>query len=186
MPDVPSGEERLRETEISDETVYEGHLITVHRKRVRLPDGREGLRELVLHPGAVAMVPLTSDHQVILVRQFRKAAERILLEIPAGTLTPGENVEAAAVRELREEIGCRPGKLERLGGIFVAPGYSTEYIHLFLAQGLSRDPLYPDHDEFIERVTLPFETALSKVLSGEIEDAKSISGLLLAAKRLSK
>ncbi|MBI5928863.1 MAG: NUDIX hydrolase [Chloroflexi bacterium] len=179
-------DDALIEVEIAAEDIYKGRLLHLQRKQVRLPNGETAQREIILHPGAVAMVPRTADGHILLVRQFRKAAERILLEVPAGTLTPGEDVWKAAERELREEIGYRPDKLTKLGGIFVAPGYSTEYIHLFLAEGLIHDPLSLDHDEFIEPIIVTFAEALAKIASGEIEDAKSISSLLLTQQYLAK
>jgi ADP-ribose pyrophosphatase len=119
-----------------------------------------------------------------LVRQYRTAAKRVLLEIPAGTLEPNEASEDAAIRELREEIGYRPQSMERLGGIFAAPGYTTEYIHLYLARDLIYDPLNADSDEFIETITIPLPEAIQKIIEGEIEDGKTVSGLLLAAKQV--
>ena len=112
-------------------------------------------------------------------------ANRITLEIPAGTLDGDEDPQAAA-RELQEEIGFRPGKLERLGGHFTAPGYTTEYIHMFLATGLERASLSLDADEFLEIETLPLDEALRRVEAGEFEDSKTVLGLLLAARRLGK
>jgi ADP-ribose pyrophosphatase len=176
----------LIEVETAVEEIYKGKLLHLQRKHVRLPNGEMAQREIILHPGAVAIVPLLEDRQVILVRQFRKAAEQILLEVPAGTLTSGEDILVAAERELREEIGYRPSKITKLGSIFVAPGYSTEYIHLFLAEGLIHDPLNLDEDEFIETVTLQFEATLDKIQSGEIRDAKSISSLLLTQQFLGR
>lgn len=183
-PIPPKKDDMLIETEISTEDVYRGRLLHLQRQEVRLPNGNTAHREIILHPGAVAMVPLTAEGQILLVRQYRKAANRILLEVPAGTLTPGEDILEAAERELREEIGYRPNKLTKLGGIFVAPGYSTEYIHLFLAEELVHDPLTLDLDEFIEPLAVTMADALARIASGEIEDAKSISSLLLTQQRL--
>lgn len=180
-------DKHLYEQEISSQLVYQGRVVTLHVKQVRLPDGKESKREIIAHPGAAAIVPVMDDGRIILVRQFRKAAERVLLEVPAGTLDHAdEDVWMAAARELREETGYRPGKLERLGGIFVAPGYSSEYIHLFLAQELTHDPLSMDGDEFIEQTVLTLDEAIQKVMSGEIEDAKTVSSLFLAAKYLGR
>lgn len=179
-------DDQLIETEISDEAIYEGRVVNLHIKQVRLPNGQSAKREIILHSGAVAVVPLLPDGQVMLVRQYRKAADRVLLEVPAGTLDHhGEAPEAAAIRELREEIGYRANQLTSLGGIFVAPGYSTEYIHLYLAQDLVHDPLAADSDEFIHTVTMPLTEALAKIMNGEIEDAKTISSLLITAHRFS-
>ncbi len=173
----------LIEIEIDDQPIYEGRVVNLHLKRVRLPNGEVTRREIVLHHGAVAMVPLFPDGRVMLVRQFRKAAERVLLEVPAGVLEPGEDPHDAAIRELREEIGYRPGKLTRLGGIFVAPGYTTEYIHLYLAQELEKAPLAADGDEFLEPVAYTLDEAIEKIINGEIEDAKTVSSLLMVARR---
>lgn len=170
---------------LADEVVYDGKLVKLHRLTVKLPDGAHAQREIVRHPGAVAMVPLLGE-DVLLVRQFRAAAGKILLEIPAGTLEVGEAPEAAAVREMQEEVGYRPGKLERLGGEFTAPGYTSEYIHLYLATELTPSRLRQDSDEFIEVVRMPLAEALALVERGEIEDGKTLGGLLLTARRLGR
>lgn len=177
---------KLEETVLSSEPVYLGKLIDLYTEQVELPDGGTSMREIVRHPGAVAMVPLTANDEVILVRQYRLAARRILLEIPAGTLDPDEDPLTAAARELQEEIGCRPGKLEPLGGEFTAPGYTTEYIHLYLATDLETSTLAMDDDEFLEIVRLPLAEALRQVEAGEIVDGKTIIGLLLTARRLGR
>ena len=173
------------EPTLADEVVYDGKLVKLHRLTVKLPNGAHAQREIVRHPGAVAMVPLLGD-DVLLVRQFRAAAGKILLEIPAGTLEVGEAPEAAAVRELQEEVGYRPGKLERLGGEFTAPGYTSEYIHLYLATELTPSRLRQDSDEFIEVVRMPLAEALALVERGAIEDGKTLGGLLLTARRLGR
>lgn len=175
---------KLYETQLSDEILYQGRIVTLHLQQVELPDGSHSKREIIEHPGAVAMVPVLPDGNIMLVRQFRKAANRVLLEVPAGTLNRGENPDLAASRELREEIGYRPQQLKRLGGIFVAPGYSSEYIHLYLAQALEYAPLEADSDEFIEKVTLSLDEVLHKIDLGEIEDAKTVSSIFLAARIL--
>jgi len=177
---------RLEETVLSSEPVYLGKLVNLYTEQVELPDGGTALREIVRHPGAVAMVPLAENDEVILVRQFRLAAGRVMLEIPAGTLNPGEDPREAAARELQEEIGYRPGRLEPLGGEFTAPGYTTEYIHLFLATDLEASALAMDDDEFLEIVRLPLAEALRQVDAGEIADGKTIIGLLQVARRLGR
>jgi ADP-ribose pyrophosphatase len=158
------------------------HLVVLD---VALPDGGTAKRELVRHPGAVAVVPLIGD-DVLMVRQFRVAAGRVMLEVPAGTLNPGEDPRLCAERELQEETGFRPGQLESLGGIFVAPGYTTEFIHLFLATDLLESRLEMDDDEFIELVRMPLENVLAMIDRGEIEDGKSTSALLKVARRLGR
>ncbi|HVO70094.1 MAG TPA: NUDIX hydrolase [Aggregatilineaceae bacterium] len=174
----------LDEKILSSEPVYLGRLVKLYVETVELPDGNRSIREIVRHPGAVAMVPLLAGGEVVLVRQFRGAADRVLLEIPAGTLEAGEDPLAAAGRELQEEAGYRPGKLDRLGGEFTAPGYTSEFIHLFLATELEPSRLARDADEFLEVVTLPLDEALRQIETGEIQDGKTIIGLLLAARKM--
>lgn len=174
----------MRETIINSQRLYDGRIVVLDLLDVRLPNGEQSRREVVRHPGAVAVVPLDADGSVILVRQYRIAADRVMLEIPAGTLDPGEPAATCAERELQEEAGLRPGRLDSLGGIFAAPGYTTEYIHLFLATELSASSLEMDDDEFIEVVRLPFDEALRMVDVGEIDDSKTVAGLLRAARHL--
>ena len=176
----------IDEKVLASNPVYLGRLVKLYVDTVELPDGQHAIREIVRHPGAVAMVPLLASGEVVLVRQFRGAAGKPLLEIPAGTLEPGEDPDSAAARELQEEAGYRPGRLERLGGEYTAPGYTSEYIHLYLATELEVSRLSQDDDEFLEVVTLPFSEALRRVMSGEIEDGKTLIGLLLAARRLGR
>ncbi len=171
----------MHEAITREEHVYDGRVVHLVVLDVTLPDGRTARRELVRHPGAVALVPLIGD-DVLLVRQFRIAAEGVMLEIPAGTLNAGEDPAACAERELQEETGYRPGALEPLGGIFVAPGYTTEFIHLFLATGLEESRLAMDDDEFIELVRMPLADALALVESGEIIDGKTATALLKVAR----
>lgn len=161
--------------------IFAGRVVRLNVHEVRLPNGQLSRRELVQHTGAVAVVALDSDQNVILVRQFRIGANKVMLEIPAGLLEPDEAPEICAVRELQEEIGRKPAKLASLGGFFVAPGYSTEYIHLFLATDLTEAHLPGDADEFIEVQRLPLAEALALIERGEIEDSKTIIGLLRAS-----
>ena len=177
----------LDEKTITTDIRYEGDLVDLHVLTIELPDGAVVKREIVQHPGAVAIVPLIrQDHtwDVFLVRQFRTGVMRPMLEIPAGTLEPGEAPEPAAVRELQEEIGYKPGQLELLGGEFTAPGYTTEFIHLYLATDLTESHLTGDADEFIEIVRMPLDEAVQRVVAGEMQDGKTMVGLLLAARRV--
>lgn len=169
----------LKETTLESETLYSGRLIGLRRDKVELPNGRTSTREVVVHPGAVAVVPLLDDGRVILVKQYRYAIGKTLMEIPAGTLHPNETVEECALRELREEIGYTAGKLEHLTSIYVAPGYSTELIHVFLATNLTPESGETDEDEFIEPLALPIEEAISQINEGKIQDAKTVAALLL-------
>ncbi|MBN1202810.1 MAG: NUDIX hydrolase [Anaerolineae bacterium] len=178
--------DHLKETVLSSEAVYEGKLVKLYVDQVRLPDGKTSMREVVRHPGAVAMVPLLDNGDVVMVRQFRLPAGRVLLEIPAGGLDPDEDPAAAAVRELQEEIGYRPGTLTAIGGEYTAPGYTTEFIHFYLATGLEPSNLDEDADEFLEVVRLPLDEALRQIDTGVIQDGKTIAALLLVARRLGR
>jgi ADP-ribose pyrophosphatase len=146
---------------------------------IELPDGRTTIREIVNTPGAVTIIPLTDDRQVRMVRQYRSAIGDYLLELPAGTLQPGERPEEAAPRELAEETGDRAAHWSYLTSFYTMPGVCNEIIHLFLATGLTSGTTNYDLDELIEVVTLPLERALDMVKSGQIRDAKTIVGLLM-------
>lgn len=174
----------MEETVLNKADVYQGRVINLAILDVRLPDGTQSKREVVKHPGAVAMVALDQANHVLLVKQYRIAAERVMLEIPAGTLRAGEPPLMCAERELQEETGYRPGKLESIGGMFVAPGYTTEFIHLFLATDLTESRLNMDDDEFIEVERVPLAEALAMIERGELIDGKSIAGLLKVARKM--
>jgi ADP-ribose pyrophosphatase len=163
---------------VSREIGYVGRLFNVDLDRVELDNGVIAVRETLRHPGAVCMVPVTDNGRLLLVTQYRHAAGRRLLELPAGTLEPGEDPRPAAIRELQEEVGHRPGKVEALGGFFVAPGYTTEYIHLFVCTELTPSRLDGDEDEDIEVETLTAAEALAAIDNGAICDAKSVIGIL--------
>lgn len=167
---------------IASRRIHEGRILNLREDTVEMSGGRRALREVVEHAEVVAVVPLDADGQVLLVRQYRLPAGQALLEVPAGGVDLGESVEDAAQRELQEETGHRAGRLQRLGGFFVSPGYCTEFIHVFLAQELSESVVEADADEEIVVKRLPFDEALRRVESGEIRDGKSIIGLLWAAK----
>lgn len=174
----------MEEIIIHSEEIYRGRVVHLSVVTVRLPNDAEAKRELIQHPGAVAIVALDEQQNVLLVRQYRMAARRVMMEIPAGTLDPEEPPLVCAERELQEETGYKPGKLEPIGGIYVAPGYTTEYIHLFLASDLTESRLDMDDDEFIEASRVPLTEALAMIERGEINDAKSITGLYRVARRL--
>ncbi len=172
------------EIETHDELIYDGYIVHLHIKTVTLPSGQSAQREVIRHAGAVAVVPLLPDGRVILIRQYRHAVGKMLLEIPAGTLEPNEDPDLAAIRELREEIGYAAKQLKLIGGIYVAPGYSTEFIHIYIATELIHDPLQADADEFIEVVPMSLADALAAVANGDIQDAKSVVGLLWAGQQI--
>jgi len=164
--------------------VYHGKRITVYRDFVEQPDGSEVTREVVVFNNAAAIVPVTSEGEVILIRQLRYPVKGYLWELPAGVLDEGESPEDCARRELEEETGYRPGRLSFLGRIHTSPGVCSEVIHLYLAEGLEKGEADLDHGEIIEPKIVKFEEALAMISSGEITDAKSICGLLLAEKAL--
>ena len=163
---------------LSSDTAYSGRLFNVSMDKLEMDTGVVAYRETIRHPGAVAMVPVTAEGKLLLVTQYRHAAGRRLLELPAGTLEKGEEPLAAVARELQEEVGQLPGRIEPIGGLFVAPGYTTEYIHLFICTELSPSRLDADEDEDIEVEVRTVEQALAAIDSGEICDAKSVIGIL--------
>lgn len=171
---------------VSSEKVYDGRLFDVELDELQMPDGVRVRREIIRHPGAVAMIPVAEDGRLLFVTQYRHAAGRRLLELPAGTLERGEEPRAAAIRELQEEVGYRPGRLEAMGGLFVAPGYTSEYIHLFVCSALEESSLEGDEDEDIEVERRTVDEALAALESGEICDAKSVIGVLRYARRLTR
>lgn len=170
-------------TLLSRETVYMGRLFNVNLDRIQMPDGFLAIRETLVHPGAVCMVPVTADGKLLLVTQYRHAAGKRLLELPAGTLEPGEPPLEAVSRELQEEVGQLPGRIESIGGFYVAPGYTTEYIHLFICSELQPSVLDGDEDEDIEIEEHSRESALAAIEAGSICDAKSVIGILRWALR---
>lgn len=165
---------------IRTETVYHGRVLDVRRERVRLPDGRQAELDLVIHSGAVTILPVDDAGRIWFVRQYRHATGRSILELPAGTLDGDEAPEHCARREVREEIGMASDELQKLGEFFLAPGYSTEYMHVFLAKKLREAPLEKDMDEFLNVEQVPVETAYVLAQNGQIQDAKSLAALLLA------
>ncbi|HUS82293.1 MAG TPA: NUDIX hydrolase [Dehalococcoidia bacterium] len=167
---------------LSSQRPFRGNLINVRVDTVETAGGT-GMREVVEHPGAVLLIAMDDYENVFLVRQYRHPVGRVLLELPAGTIDEGEQPEVCAVRELREETGFRPRSIESLGGFFLSPGYSNEYIHLFLATGVEEAPLETGDEEDLRALRIPFDEALRLIDSGEIRDAKSIAALLLFARR---
>ncbi len=169
---------------LNAQNVYTGRAFSVDRVDVRLPNGKRSTFDLVRHPGAVALVVLDDQQHVLMVRQYRLGADRDLLELPAGTLNPDENPDDCAAREVREETGFGARELRRLGAFYMAPGYSSEYLHIYLATGLFPDRLPGDDDEFINVEAVPVEDLTGMVARGEIRDGKTLAGLLLAQEHL--
>ena len=168
---------------LRSERVFEGRLIKVRVDTVATAAGGSETREVVEHPSAVLLVALDEEDNVFFVRQYRHPVDRVLLELPAGTIDPGEKPESCAVRELREETGFRPRTLQPLGGFFLSPGYCNEYIYVFLCTDLEESPLDTGDEDDIRALRLPLAEAFRLVETGEIEDAKSIAALALLRRR---
>ena len=164
--------------------IYDGHVLNLRIDQVLLDDGTQSTREVVEHRGAVAIVPMLNNDHVLLVRQYRYPIGKELLEIPAGTLEIGEDPQIAAKRELEEETGYRSEQMTKITEIYMAPGYATEKIHVYLATNLERSKPQLDEDERIEIKPVLFSAALQKVRSGEICDAKTVCGLYRAQELL--
>ncbi len=160
--------------------VFQGRVFDVRRDWVRLPNGQETALDIIQHNGAVTIVPLDVNGHLWFVRQYRHAASTHLLEFPAGTLEPDEAPETCAARELREEIGLAARRWRPLGTFFLAPGYSTEFMYLFLAEDLYPAPLAQDEDEVLEPLHLPVAEVYRRAWAGEIQDSKTLAALLLA------
>jgi ADP-ribose pyrophosphatase len=162
---------------ISSRRAHDGWLV-LRVDTIRYPSGREGTIDVVEHNGGVTLLAIDDEDRVLLVRQFRHATGKPLLELPAGTIDPGEAPEVCAERELQEETGYRPGKMELLGGFYSAPGYSTEYLYCYLCTDLVESSLQGDEEHIVvERV--PLAEVVRRIASGEIEDAKTSGALLL-------
>jgi ADP-ribose pyrophosphatase len=158
---------------LKKEIVYPGRAFIVRRDTLRLPDGHETKIDIVEHVGSVVIIPLDGQGNLLFVRQYRHASGLDLLELPAGTLNKDEAPEVCAHREIREETGMAAGNMKHLGGFYLAPGYSTEYMHVYLATGLRPDPLEADADEFLTVESIPLAKAMAIARGGEILDAKS-------------
>ena len=167
------------EETLSSKVVFNGQVVKLRVDDIKLPDGRQTSREVVERGDCVAVIPIDADGNVLLVKQFRRPVEKDLLEIPAGGIDPGEETEATVRREMREETGYLPKKVERLGGFYASPGFCTEYMHLYLAYDLVPDRLYAEDTDSIELVRVPLSEVAGLIASGDICDAKSIAGLLL-------
>jgi len=166
------------EKTLSTQRIYDGRAVSLRIDTVRKSNGKVTTREIVEHADAVAVVVLDSKDKAILVRQYRKAVGKTLLEVPAGGVDPGEAPIATVRRELQEEIGYLPNKIDKLGGFYSAPGYCTEYLHLYLATYLIPSRLQAEDTDEIEVVRVPLTKIPELIASGEIADAKSIAGLL--------
>ena len=168
----------LKEIPVTQKTVYEGHIVRVRQDQVQLMDGSITNREVVEHPGGVAIFAMNEKDEVIMVRQYRYPAGEALLELPAGKLEPGEDPQLSALRELEEETGIRPRKITAMGFSYSSPGIFAEKIHFFLAQDLVQGEAHPDEGEFLEVLRIPLSQLIQMIGKGELTDAKTIVGIM--------
>jgi ADP-ribose pyrophosphatase len=171
---------------LKSEVLMKGRAFAIRRDTLKTPDGRETKFEIIEHGGSVVIIPVDENGKMLLVRQYRHATGGDLLELPAGTLDDDEAPEVCAAREIREETGMAAGKLTKLGEFYLAPGYSTEFMVVYLATDLSYSPLAADEDEFLNVESLPVTEAFKMAERGEIPDAKSLAALFLAKPSLEK
>ena len=162
---------------VRSEIVYHGHVFDVRQDHLRLPNGNLAQIDVVEHHGAVTMIPVDSQGQIWFIRQYRHAIKKVLLELPAGAAEIGEAPLSSAQRELREEIGMAAGNLQEIGSFYLAPGYSSEFMHIFIARDLQPAPLPADEDEFLKIEKVSVRQALRLAETGELEDSKSLIAL---------
>jgi ADP-ribose pyrophosphatase len=171
---------------IKSETLLQGRAFKVRRDYLKTPNGDETKLEIIEHGGSVVVVPIDKDGNLLLVRQYRHAAQQDLLELPAGTRDENEPFEECAAREIREETGMEAGNLQKVGNFYLAPGYSTEFMAVFLATELKHNPLQADFDEFLQVEKMPIRKAVDLFQSEDMLDAKSLAAWLLAKPHLEK
>lgn len=168
-------------TTISSKTIFQGKVFNLHQDEVRMPNGNQTRLDIIQHPPSVTLLPVDDEGQIWFIRQYRHAAGEELLELPAGVVEKGEAPLACAQREIREETGMSAARFELIGEFYLVPGYSSEYMYVYLAGELKDDPLPGDEDEFITIERIPVDDAYRMAEAGEIKDVKSIAALLLAA-----
>ncbi len=169
---------KLFEETVSSQTLFEGRIIKVKLDQARLENGKTAGREVVEHPGGVAVLAMEPDGTVYTVKQFRYPFAKVVEELPAGKLDGPEEHEKAARRELSEEVGVEADELRYLGCLLASPGFCTEVLHMYFARGLRHGAVHPDEDEFLEVERVPFDTLYERVMAGEITDAKSVAIVL--------
>lgn len=171
----------LMEKTVESQVLFSGKIITVRLDRAQLPNGRIASREVVEHPGGVAVFAMDDQGRVALVRQYRYPMGEETLELPAGKLEPGEDPRGSGLRELAEETGLVPGTFEDMGCLYSSPGILAERIYLYFAKDLTQGPTHPDDGEFVETVWLPYQDLVDKARRGEIKDGKTLVGILKAS-----
>jgi ADP-ribose pyrophosphatase len=171
---------QLTEKFLDTKVVFEGNLLKVFSDKVDLPNGKEASREFIKHPGAVAVVPITQEGNIVLVRQYRYPVGKTMLEVPAGKLDKGEHPDACVLRELEEETGYVAKNIRKLTSIYTTPGFTDEVIHLYVAENLTLSKPSPDEDEFLDVEIYTKEEVKAMIDDGRINDAKTMLALLLA------
>ena len=179
-------DEMLKEKKISSEEIFNGRLLHVFNDVIELPNGKKSTREYIKHQGAVAVVPVTDENEIIAVRQYRYPIDRITVEIPAGKLDKGEKPLDAAFRELSEETGITDADISYIGGLYPSVAYTDEIIHMYMAKNLKYGMAHTDDDEFLEVIKIPIDEFVEKIIGGEIMDSKTQAAVLKASLILGK
>ena len=177
---------KLEETKISSQEIFNGVAIHLFKDEILLPNGHTGIREIIRHPGAVCVLPLTDDGDVIFVNQFRYALNKVTLEMPAGKLEKGEDPKEAALRELSEETGLTAKNIVHIGDLYTTPALIDEVIHMYIATDLTQGEQHLDYDEFVNTLKIPLSKAVDMVMNGEIKDSKTQTVILKAEKYFNK
>ncbi|MBO5290273.1 MAG: NUDIX hydrolase [Clostridia bacterium] len=177
---------KLEETKISSQEIFNGVAIHLFKDEILLPNGHTGIREIIRHPGAVCVLPLTDDGDVIFVNQFRYALNKVTLEVPAGKLEKGEDPKEAALRELSEETGLTAKNIVHIGDLYTTPALIDEVIHMYIATDLTQGEQHLDYDEFVNTLKIPLSKAVDMVMNGEIKDSKTQTVILKAEKYFNK
>ncbi len=173
------------EKTVESRIIYRGKIINLRLDNVVLENGNSATREIVEHPGAVGIIAIKDNGDIVLVRQYRKAVEQVLLELPAGKLEKGEDPKVCAARELAEETGYRAKKMVYLSRYYTSPGFSNEVMHMYIATGLKDGERNPDEDELVDTVEISLERAVDMAIKGEIMDAKTITGIMMLNRGIS-
>ncbi len=177
---------KLEETKISSQEIFNGVAIHLFKDEILLPNGHKGIREIIRHPGAVCVLPITDNGDIIFVNQFRYALNKVTLEVPAGKLEKGEDPKEAALRELSEETGLSAKNIIPMGELYTTPALIDEVIHMYIATDLTEGEQHPDEDEFVNTLKIPLSKAVDMVMNGEIKDSKTQTIILKAEKYLKK
>ena len=175
-------DENLIEKKVSSENVFDGVLLHVYKDKIELPNGNEAVREYIKHQGAVCVVPVTDEMEVVAVKQYRYPIGRVTIEIPAGKLDAGEDILDAAKRELSEETGVESADIEYIGGLYPSVAYTDEIIHMYVAKNLVYGEAHTDDDEFLNVVKIPLKEFVQMVMDGQIQDSKTMAAILKVAR----